>query len=302
MHVSVVVNPLAGGRAVDRFDRAGTATLIARVAACAGVTADLRVSDRAGGVRTCAKAAVAAGADMVIGWGGDGTVNEVASVLAGTTVSLGIVPVGSGNGLARELGIPRRPADAMRLAFDHQVRRLDVGRVGERPFVNVAGFGFDAHVARRFNQSGAARGFVRYVKWTIAEAFRYRPRQYVVTWDDGRFEGTALFVVVANSRQFGNGARIAPRARVDDGRLDLVVVRPTMPLRDLWRSRRLFTGTIEQDAGVVSARVTHVTVEGDDLLGHVDGETIQPGRSATVRVWPHALDVCGRPSSMVGTP
>lgn len=295
MHVSVVVNPLAGGRPVDRFNRHAVEVLLARVAACAGASVDLRVSDRPGGVRTCTESALAAGADVVVGWGGDGTVNEVASVLAGTRVALGIVPVGSGNGLARELGIPRRPVEALRLVCERRLARLDVGRVDGRLFVNVAGFGFDAYVARRFNESGSARGLVRYVRWTVSEVFRYRPRHYTVTWDGGRFDGTALFVVCANSRQFGNGARIAPQALIDDGCLDLVVITPSTPLSDLWRARRLFTGTIGRDPGVVVARVTEATVAGEGIDGHVDGETLPPRNSSTIQVWPGALDVCRGP-------
>jgi YegS/Rv2252/BmrU family lipid kinase len=303
MRASVVVNPLAGGRRGAGFDPGATRTLVSRLAADAGLTADVRISDRAGGVRLCVEAAVQAGADLVVAWGGDGTVNEAASVLAGSGVALGIVPAGSGNGLARELRIPRAPARALQIAFAGRVAPIDAGLVGDRLFVNVAGFGFDARIARRFNASGAARGFLRYVRWTVAEAFAYEPRHYAVTWDDGRFDGTALFIVFANSRQFGNGARIAPEARLDDGRLELVVVRPTSPVRDLWRARRLFTGTLSRDPGVVRASLAAAAVgSGEGLEGHVDGESLDEAAGVQVRVWPGALRVCGGPSSQSENP
>jgi YegS/Rv2252/BmrU family lipid kinase len=292
VHAAVVVNPRAGGRRADRFDRRAVETLVARVAACAGVTGSVLVTERPRHACDCARRALDEGADLVIAWGGDGTVNEVASVLVGTEVPLGLVPAGSGNGLARELRTPRKAAHALQVAFDRRTRAIDVGELGDRVFVNVAGLGFDAQVAWRFDERGARRGLRNYVRLTLAEIRRYVPNRYDVRWEGGSFAGAALIVAFANSRQYGNGACIAPGARLDDGQLDLVIVRATSPLRDLWRARRLFTRSLAQDPGVVAAGFGEAAVEGDPgQLAHVDGEPLEAPGGFVVRVRPAALRV-----------
>jgi diacylglycerol kinase family enzyme len=170
VRVTVVANPVAGGR---RFDRAGVEALVSRVAAESGLRADLHITRGPGDGKQRAREALDSGTDLVVAWGGDGTVSEVAAVLAGTQVPLGIVPVGSGNGLARELAVPRRRTEeALRIAFARRVRAIDVPMLGDRAFVNVAGFGFDAKIAEKFNAQGCARGFTRYIGFTMAELFR----------------------------------------------------------------------------------------------------------------------------------
>jgi YegS/Rv2252/BmrU family lipid kinase len=289
----VIVNPRAGGHDRGERGRQHAEAAIAAAASVHGLTARIVFTAEPGDGARATRDTLAGAPALVIAWGGDGTVNEVASVLAGTSVPLGIVPTGSGNGLGRELGIPREPRAALRVAFARQTRAIDVGTLGERLFVNVAGCGFDAQVAWRFSQGGHRRGLTRYVLFTLDEVRRYQAQHYRVTWDEGEFEGRAVVVTVANSRQFGNGALIAPLARVDDGWLDLVIVRPETPVRDLWRARKLFTGTLLQDAHVRWARVRRVRVQGEPALrAHVDGEPFDGPRELVAGVRPLALTVC----------
>jgi YegS/Rv2252/BmrU family lipid kinase len=256
------------------------------------------VTECAGHGRVWAREALQSGTDLVIAWGGDGTVNEVASMLVGTTVPLGIVAGGSGNGLARELGIPTDPARALAIAFARQTRSIDVGTLAGRHFINVAGFGFDARVAQRFNAGEHARGLMRYVRLTLLERFSYEPQRYRIRWDEGAFDGGALIVACANSRQYGNGASIAPMARFDDGWLDLVIVEPVSPWRDIWRARRLFTRTLLQDGHARSARVRRVTLDADAPVPcHVDGEPFTADPPIDIRIQPGALLVCERRDS-----
>lgn len=261
-----------------------------------GATGEVFVTERRGHARELSLAAVTRGARLLIAWGGDGTVNEVASCLAFGTVPLAIVPSGSGNGLARALEIHKRPEGAIAEALSAPPRRIDAGEIDGRLFFSVAGVGFDAHVAACFDRDlRGRRKFSGYVRVAARELASYRPRAYRIS---GHAEGRArhaLLVTLANSSQFGNGARIAPDALVDDGALDLVVVEETSRLRTLCSLPALFNGRIGRARGVSIQRVTAATIEGDaPLLFHVDGEPVAGGARLEARVHPAALAVAVR--------
>src|SRR5207248_5296899 len=141
-----------------------------------------------------------------------GTVNEVGRVLAGTSIPLGIVPAGSGNGFAAELGLPRQPAGAIDVAINGRDRRVDAGEMDGRLFFNIAGIGFDAVVAEQFNLQGTLgnRGMGPYVRIGVLEIFRYRAATYRVTLDREEIVSHALVIAFANGREYGNRIRVAP--------------------------------------------------------------------------------------------
>ena len=270
----------------------GARTALARdVLRARGVDGQVVVADGGGRGREAARSLVAQGVDTVVVWGGDGTINEVASELVSRGVTLGIVPSGSGNGLARELGLERDPRSALEAALGGAVRRIDAGELGGRLFFNVAGVGFDAHLAAAFN-AGPRRGLGGYVKAVLREAVTYEAAHYQVTADGVASEGDALFVAVANTRQYGSHAVIAPRARPDDGRLELVVVPALSVPALLWQARRLFAGTLQRLDGVRTYSVSGGEIAADGPLAfHVDGEVIAGPRSLAVNVHPGALAV-----------
>jgi YegS/Rv2252/BmrU family lipid kinase len=255
---------------------------------------EARVTEGPGHAAELARAAAAGGARAVCAWGGDGTMNEVACALAGSGVSLGLVPAGSGNGLARDLGLPVDPARALHVAFHGRERVIDMGELAGRRFVNVAGVGLDAAVAARFNRGGGGRrGIWRYAALAVREALRHRPCEYTIRLDGGapRRE-PALLVVFANARQYGAGAVIAPAARPDDGQLDLVVVGARGALAALRGAPRLFRGTLDRAAGVRVATFREAEVAGAAPLAlHVDGEPFAGGPELSVRVLAGALRV-----------
>ena len=219
--------------------------------------------------------------------------NEVARALAGTGTALGIVPSGSGNGLARELGLSWDPVRALGVALGRRERVIDVGDIDGRLFVSVTGIGLDAQVAARFNaRPGGWRGLGPYVWMAAHELLRYRAREYTIRVGTETWREEALVVICANARQYGGGAVVAPTARLDDGQLDLVVVAPRPPLEALRDSLHLFRGTFDRAPGVRTARALTVEIAGGEpLLFHVDGEAVTGGTTVTVRIRPAVLRV-----------
>ena len=289
--LAFVVNPAAGAAARGGKRVRGLAEMARQCCAAAGVACEVTFTEGPGHGRELAAALADRGFSPVVACGGDGTVNEVASALLRRDAVLGIVPAGSGNGLARELGISRRPGPAIRTAVDGDDRTIDVGEMAGRPFVNLAGVGLAVSVADLFNRL-AGRGLAGYVRAAARELVRYRSRRYTLVTEGGTIERTALFVEVANGRQYGNGAIIAPRARLDDGLLELVSVDPIGPARVLWGLRRLFDGTIDRQPYVRCSPVGGVTISADGPLQfHVDGEVAQGGRSLSAAIHPKALRV-----------
>jgi diacylglycerol kinase (ATP) len=290
--VAIIINPVAGGGTRGAAD--ANARMAQAIADGLSVSADVFVTERVGHARDLAKAAAARGAERVIAWGGDGTINEVASSLVGGAAALGIVPAGSGNGLARELGIDARPQRAIADALRATPRAIDVGDVDGRYFVNTAGVGFDAHVASRF--AGARRrGFLGYANITARALASYVPLTYRITLDGLPRDVRAVLVTLANSAQFGNGALIAPGARVDDGQLDLVVFEERSRFRTICGLPRLFNGTIERVRGCRITRIREAIIEADaPLTFHVDGEPVSGGSVLRARVHPGALRVAAR--------
>jgi len=193
--------------------------------------------------------------------------------------------------LARELGISLDPERAIVTAVRGFDRTIDVGEIGGCFFTNVAGVGLDVDLASRFNQF-AVRGSLRYVQATLSAVFSHAAEVYTITAGEETTERHARIVELANGRQFGNGAVVAPDARIDDGLLDLVVVGPLSPLRLLYGARRLFNGTIDREPGVTIQRASRVTIAArQPIRFHVDGEVKQGSRSVTASVHAGALRV-----------
>jgi len=290
--VAVIINPISGtgGRLHVARDRA---ELAASLIAGRGCESQIFITERPGHGRELASAALAQGASLVLAWGGDGTVNEVGSALAFRDASLAIVPSGSGNGLARELRIPFDPVSAIDVALRGRERRIDAGELDGRLFFNVAGIGLDARVAHRFAADGLVhRGFRRYATITVRELFTYKPDYHTIVTDGRTLHARTLLIAIANARQYGNGALIAPEAQLDDGRLDVVVVLARSPLAALVQVPRVLSGRIAMVPGVTMSSAVDIQVtSGQPVLYHVDGEPYTGAAVVAARPWPAALRV-----------
>jgi diacylglycerol kinase (ATP) len=292
MSIAVIINPVAGGTRPDAAR--ARAELAAATIERHGETADILVTERAGHARLLATAAVQRGARVVMAWGGDGTINEVASALAFRETPMAIVPSGSGNGLARALGIDRRPERAIANAIGAKAGAMDLGELGGRLFVNLAGIGLDASVASRFNTpNNRRRGFAGYLRLVTGVMLTYEPATYSISVADVRRSVRAVLVVIANSTQYGNGARIAPDARTDDGQLDLVVVEERSRFVTFCRTPRLFDGTVGRVPEYSIQPIREATIEcPEPMVFHVDGEPVEGGTRLDARVHPGALRIC----------
>ncbi len=295
--VDLIVNPYSGpaARRLPRAARLAFATRVLQSSNLAHVRA-IETHSASDGV-DAARRAVADGVARVVVWGGDGTVNAVAAELAGSATALAIVPGGSGNGFARELGVPLRIEAALRFALEGSVRSIDLGLVNGRPFVNVAGIGLDAAIAHRYDQTaGRRRGLRAYVRACVAEVGVHTPTQVSIRVGDAVwFTGAAALVAVANGRQYGHRALIAPGAALDDGELDVVMVPDITRARALRHGWRLFTGTLPSVPGVRNTRGRELTVEAAaPSLLHRDGEVERVIGPLHFTVRPRALHVVGR--------
>lgn len=277
-----VVNPRSG-----RVVRAQTA--LTEFARRHG--ADVRCTERPRHATELAQQALDSGFSLIVAVGGDGTLNEVARVLVGTDAILGLVPCGSGNGLGRNLGVHGSAAHALEILVSGQPLRIDTGIAGGHPFFTAAGIGFEAEIARRFNQLHR-RGFARYLT-TSARALRACPPQNYRITADGQTERVRAFTLtVANANQYGNNARIAPTARLDDGRLDLCVVPALTFTNALPLAVRLFRGTLTDPRDVLHRSGTHFVVERDAPGAlHTDGELHDLGTRLEFSVRPASLRV-----------
>jgi diacylglycerol kinase family enzyme len=238
---------------------------------------------------------VEAGAELVIAVGGDGTVNEVARALLGSDTALGIVPVGSGNGLARALRLPLKPAPALAAIERGVRRRIDVGRLNGGLFLNVAGTGFDAAVGAAFQRAGAGgnrRGLLSYLRQSLGEALGYRPQPLVLEANGEPLSLTPFMVTFANGPQYGSGAVINPGGKLDDGRLEIVYF-DDGPIGDiLLAAPRLFTGGIEKASRYRRISTTRATLRAESpLVIHRDGDPVESAHRIEMEIVPGALEV-----------
>ena len=291
--IAVIINPISGtgGRPEIAARREAFAKTLLRERQIDG---QVFVTQRNRHACELTRAALAAGASLVVAWGGDGTVNEVASESAFGSAAVAIVPSGSGNGLARELGIPSDPVAAFGVAFDGHDTVIDAGEVDGRLFFNIAGIGLDARVAHEFAAKGLLkRGFAQYVKIAAKELFTFEADEHTVVADGVTVIRTrALLIALANGTQYGNGARIAPHARLDDGRLDVVVVQDRSPLETLLETPWLFAGRVSRIRGITTRSASQIEItSARPVIYHIDGEPFVGGASLKARVRPKALRV-----------
>lgn len=236
-------------------------------------------TEYAGHASILAKEAVQMGYKAVIAVGGDGTINEVARSLINSDTILGIIPVGSGNGLARELAIPMNIKKALKIIRDGNIRVIDYGLANNQPFFCTCGVGFDARVSYKFAKD-KKRGGLMYVKNVITEFLNYQPETYEILMDNDQIKEKAFLVTVANASQWGNNAFIAPDADMEDGKLNITLLKPFTYIDIPNLAVQLFTRMIDMNSHICTFEKDSVSILRDKPgVIHLDGEPmIMPER------------------------
>ena len=234
----------------------------------------------------------AADYDLIVAVGGDGTINEVASAIAGTDTVLGVIPYGSGNGLSRFLDVPMNAERAIKSINDSRVISIDAGKINGRWFFNMAGMGFDAHISQVFANGSEKRGFISYLKSSLQEINKYKAQNYLLEIDGVKYEREAFMLSLANSSQYGNNAHVSPTASVQDGLLDVCVIKQFPLYRFPEMGVRMFTKTAGSSKFVEIIKGKHIVITRSQPGPiHLDGEPREAGLDLDITVMPAALKI-----------
>lgn len=227
--------------------------------------------------------------DAVIAVGGDGTVNEVGCGLIDTDTALGIIPCGSGNGLARHLGIPMDPYKAVKWLDKSVFTEIDYGMMDSQPFFCTCGVGFDAKVSDSFSKSGS-RGVLTYLESIMKEIATYHNETYKLSFDNSSETFEAFFITCANADQWGNNAFIAPTASLQDGLLDVIAAHPFSVVDAPLIAFQLFNKMIDKNPNVSVRKCRHLTITRDqEGPAHYDGEPVTMGKEIHIELVPGGL-------------
>ncbi|WP_164126510.1 diacylglycerol/lipid kinase family protein [Sphingobacterium luzhongxinii] len=281
-----VVNPISGGKKKTAFNKS-----VLEVLDLKRFNPTFQQTTKPNHAYELGKKAIEEKYDAVVAVGGDGTINELGASLIGSGIPLGIIPEGSGNGLALYLGIPMNETAAIRRLNRFETVDVDCGTVNGKPFFNIAGLGFDASVSDRF-ANDSIRGPIGYLRSVVNLLGRYKPFHYKLTIDGKFYEREAFMISVANSPQYGNNAYIAPNASVSDGVLDVCIVHK-FPLYILpMMVYHLFNRSADQSDYVEIIPGKDILIErDDDGPVHVDGEPLTLPGSLKIEVKPSSLKI-----------
>ena len=280
-----VINPIAGGKAKNHVPQ-----LIQQYIDKAAIDYTIVFTEEAGHAHWLAKESVNT-YQSIIAVGGDGTINEVASAVVGTKAALGVLPFGSGNGLSRFLSIPMDTAGAIQNININKIETIDAGQLNGQWFFNMAGMGFDAHISQVFAQQ-KTRGFITYFKSAVKEIINYRSENYHLQIDGIEYDREAFMLSIANSSQYGNNAHVSPQASVQDGLLDVCVIKPFPLYRFPEMGMRMFTKTADKSKYVEIIRGKNISIKRNNPGAvHVDGEPHTAGTTAEVNIVPRSLNV-----------
>jgi len=252
---------------------------------------DIAMSEYAGHAKVIAKECVENGYYAVVCVGGDGTVNEIGSSLINSNTVMGIIPCGSGNGLANTLHIPHNAHECMKIINSSLTHSIDYGTISDNPFFCTCGVGFDAFISMKFSEAGK-RGPRTYIEKTLNEYLKYKPETYTLETESGEKKYKAFLITCANASQYGNNAYIAPQASMRDGLMDVTILEPFTVLDIPTLTLQLFTRTIDLNGRIKTFRCKKLTIHrSNEGTAHVDGNPLNLGNDLPVEIIHNGLKI-----------
>lgn len=286
MNIQAIINPISGVGSKRKIPN-----MLRKVCEEKGDELNIAFTHYPGHASELTQKAVQDGAAVIIAVGGDGTVNEVARSMIHTDAILGIIPKGSGNGLARDLHIPMELRRAIDVLKGGHLSTIDCCRANGRVFFCTCGVGFDAAVSQKFAKQ-KRRGSLTYLRNTIEEYLSYKPEPYELLVDNQTIKEKAFLVACANATQYGNNAFIAPQANISDGKMDVTILSPFTPLDIAPLAIQLFTKQIDRNSKIKTMKAGQVTIiRQKPGVMHLDGEPILADSRIDITIEPKALRV-----------
>ena len=257
----------------------------------------IQETEYAGHAYEIAKASKEQGIDIVVAIGGDGTVNEVGRALVHSNTALGIIPTGSGNGLARHLLIPMKIKGAIQVLNDCEITDLDYGIINEHPFFCTCGVGFDAFISEKFAEAGK-RGPITYLENILKEGLKYEPETYEIEAENGTIKKKAFLISCANASQYGNNAYIAPQASMSDGMIDVIIMEPFDALEASQISIEMFNKTLDKNNKINTLRSKEIKIyrKAPGVI-HYDGDPIETGKEIIVTLKEKGIKILTNPKA-----
>ena len=257
----------------------------------------IQETEYAGHAYEIAKASKEQGIDIVVAIGGDGTVNEVGRALVHSNTALGIIPTGSGNGLARHLLIPMKIKGAIQVLNDCEITDLDYGIINEHPFFCTCGVGFDAFISEKFAEAGK-RGPITYLENILKEGLKYEPETYEIEAGNGTIKKKAFLISCANASQYGNNAYIAPQASMSDGMIDVIIMEPFDALEASQISIEMFNKTLDKNNKIKTFRSKEIKIyrKAPGVI-HYDGDPIDTGKEIVVTLKEKGIKILTNPKA-----
>ena len=277
--ITFIINPISGTQKKDDMPQ-----LIEQLIDHEKFEVDICMTEYAGHAAEIARQRAADKTDIVVAVGGDGTVNEVARSLVHTETALGIIPCGSGNGLARHLCLPIDTRKDLQLINECHIEAFDYGVINGLPFFCTCGMGFDAFISLKFAEAGK-RGPITYIENVLKEGLKYKPEQYEIIDENGSARYKAFLIACANASQYGNNAYIAPGATMKDGLMDVIIMEPFDALEAPQIAADLFMKTLGNNSKIKTFRTKSIHIKRSQPGAiHYDGDPIMTGTDIDVSI------------------